>query len=224
VRITLVNNFPKPTAMHWHGLQIPTDEDGVPGVGQKVIEPGKSYVYDFVVHDQDAGTHWYHSHYDDQEQVGSGCYGLFIIDPKPGTAAAAKAIKADVFYPEMIGMLGQYYVLNGKSFPDTQPINVKQGQTVHLSFIGADVSAIHPMHLHGHTLNVVSEDGHMLAAPIQKDTLTVAPGETYDMTFDAWAKPGSIYPLHCHILSHLMNPGQAPEDMGGLVTLVEYAK
>ncbi len=72
--------------------------------------------------------------------------------------------------------------------------------------------------------NIVAEDGHMLAQPIQKDTLQVAPGETYDLTFYAWAPPGSIYPFHCHILSHLMNPGQTGEEMGGLIVLIEYAK
>lgn len=224
VRITLVNHFPKPTALHWHGLEVPTEADGVPGLGQNVIQPGQTYVYNFTVHDQDVGTHWYHSHYDDQEQVGSGCYGLFIVDPRPGTPQAAQAIHADVDYTEFIGMLDQYYVLSGKSYPDTQPINVKQGQTVHLRFIGADINTMHPMHLHGHTLSIVAEDGHMLPQPIQKDTIPVAPGETYDMTFKAWASPGSVYPLHCHILSHLMNPGQSADEMGGLLVLVKYAK
>lgn len=52
--------------------------------------------------------------------------------------------------------------------------------------------------------------------------LQVAPGETYDLVFTAWAAPGSSYPFHCHILSHLMNPGQNESEMGGLVMLVIY--
>jgi FtsP/CotA-like multicopper oxidase with cupredoxin domain len=119
--------------------------------------------------------------------------------------------------------MGPYYVINGKSFPDTQPIQVKHGQTVHIRLIGSG-EMIHPMHMHGHTFNIVAEDGHMLAQPIQKDTVQVAPGETYDLTFYAWAAPGSIYPFHCHILAHLMNPGQTADEMGGLITLIEYAK
>ena len=55
-------------------------------------------------------------------------------------------------------------------------------------------------------------------------TLQIAPGETYDLTFYAWVAPGSIYPWHCHILSHLMNPGQTGDQMDGLIALVEYAK
>src|SRR6266849_1165977 len=225
VRVTFVNHFPEATAIHWHGLLVPSDEDGVPGVGQKPIQPGQTYVYDFTVHDQDIGTNWYHSHYDDLTQLPGCFYGAFIVNPRPGTPQAQQAIHADVEYTEFIStMPGGYYVINGKSFPDTQPIMVKHGQTVHVRLIGADAMMMHPMHLHGHTFNIVAEDGHMLSQPIQKDTVQVAPGETYDITFYAWAAPGSIYPFHCHILSHLMNPGQTGEDMGGLITLVEYAK
>jgi FtsP/CotA-like multicopper oxidase with cupredoxin domain len=228
VRITLINHFPKPTALHWHGLEVPSNQDGVPGVGMKPVMPGQTYVYDFRVTDQDVGTHWYHSHYDDQEQVGAGMYGAFIVDPRPGTPQyqQQQALHINAEYTEFIGTLpGGWYVINGKSFPDTQPILVKHGQTVHLRLIGADTMMIHPMHIHGHTYTVIAEDGHMLppAARYQKDTIQVAPGETYDATFYAWAAPGSVYPLHCHILSHLMNPNQSGDEMGGLITLIKYA-
>lgn len=227
VRITIINHLPEATAIHWHGLEVPTENDGVPPVGMKPIEPGKSYTYDFTLRDVDAGTHWYHSHYDDIKQVGGGMYGGFIIAPRPGSPQyqpMMQAERADVDQTLFIGMLGGYYVLNGKSFPDTPPLMLKQGQTVHLRMIGADTSMIHPMHLHGHSFQVIASDGHLLPAPYTKDTLSVAPGETYDVTFYAWAAPGSIYPLHCHILSHLMNPGQTGSEMGGLIELVEYQK
>jgi FtsP/CotA-like multicopper oxidase with cupredoxin domain len=224
VRITIVNHLPEATSIHWHGFEVPTDADGVPPLGQKPIEPGQSYTYDFNILDSDAGTHWYHSHYDDLTQVGGGMYGAFIVDPRPGSAQAAQEPKVDVDQVEVISQLAGYYMLNGKSFPDTQPIVVKHGQTVRLRLIGADTMYTHPMHLHGHSFNVIASDGHMLAAPYLKDTLPVAPGETYDVTFYAWAAPGSVYPFHCHILTHLMNPGQTGSEMGGLVQLLQYQK
>ena len=46
----------------------------------------------------------------------------------------------------------------------------------------------------------------------------------YDLTSYGWADLGGIYPFHCHILSHVMNPGQSGDEMGGLIVLVEYAK
>jgi FtsP/CotA-like multicopper oxidase with cupredoxin domain len=224
VRITIINHLPEPTAIHWHGLEVPTDADGVPPLGQKPIKAGETYTYDFTIQDADAGTHWYHSHYDDLRQVGGGLYGAFIVDPRPGSAEARQAIHADVDQTLFFGMLGSYYVINGKSFPDTDPITVTHGQTVRLRLIGADVQMIHPMHLHGHYFTIAAEGGHPLASPIEKDTIEVAPGDTYDVTFYAWAPPGSIYPFHCHILSHLMNPGQSEGEMGGLITLVQYTK
>lgn len=227
VRITIVNHLPEATAIHWHGLEVPTDNDGVPPIGMSPIQPGQSYTYDFTLNEQDAGTHWYHSHYDDQKQVSGGMYGAFLVDPRPGSPEYTQMqpmMNAQVNELMFVANLGGYYVINGKSFPDTQPIVVKHGQTVHISLIGADTLAMHPMHLHGHTFNIVAEDGHMLASPIQKDTLQLAPGETYDITFYAWAAPGSVYPFHCHILAHLMNPGQSNGEMGGLITLVQYEK
>jgi FtsP/CotA-like multicopper oxidase with cupredoxin domain len=224
VRITLNNGLPKATALHWHGLLVPSSQDGVPGVGMQPIQPGQTFTYDFPITNDDLGTHWYHSHYDDLEQMAGGLYGAFIVDPQAGTPQAAQAIKADVEYNEFIGMMGSYYVINGKSFPDTQPIQVRHGQTVHLRLFGVDTAMIHPMHLHGHVLNLVAQDGHPLPQAQQLDTLSVVPGGTYDVTFNAWAAAGSIYPFHCHILSHLMNPGQTGDEMGGLISLVEYAK
>jgi FtsP/CotA-like multicopper oxidase with cupredoxin domain len=223
VRVTVNNHFPEGTTLHFHGLEIPSTEDGVPGVGQDPIQPGKSFTYDFTIRDDNVGTFFYHSHYDDLMQVPGGLYGAFIVDPRPGTPEAAQLPHFDLEYLQMISELDGYYVINGKSFPDTQPMNVAHGQTVLVRVINIG-ELIHPMHLHGHYFTVVAEDGAPLAAPVREDTLTTAPGESYDFTFYAWAAPGSVYPFHCHILAHVMNPGQSMDEMGGLITLVVYDK
>ncbi|HEU5200492.1 MAG TPA: multicopper oxidase domain-containing protein, partial [Ktedonobacterales bacterium] len=64
VRITITNHFPEGTTIHWHGLEIPANEDGVPGVGQDPIKPGESFTYDFTIPLDNVGTYFYHSHYD----------------------------------------------------------------------------------------------------------------------------------------------------------------
>jgi FtsP/CotA-like multicopper oxidase with cupredoxin domain len=221
VRVTINNQFPEPTTVHFHGLQIPSKADGVPGVGQDPIATGKSYTYDFTVVDSDAGTHWYHSHYDDLRQVAGGFYGAFVVDPRPGSEQAKQVAYADQETTVFISELGGNYVMNGKSFPDTQTIDVKHGQVAKMRLINSG-ELLHPMHLHGHYFTVVAEGGHALSAPVDKDTLTLAPGETYDVTFKAWAQTGDVYPFHCHILSHVMNPGQNMDEMGGLIMLVRY--
>ncbi|HLV97396.1 MAG TPA: multicopper oxidase domain-containing protein [Ktedonobacterales bacterium] len=223
LRISITNHFPEATTLHWHGLEIPANQDGVPGVGQDPIKPGQTYTYDFTVPLDNVGTYFYHSHYDDMIQVSGGLYGAFIVDPKLGTPEAAQAIHTDQEYLQMISELGGYYVINGKSFPDTQVMHVKHGQTIHVRLINIG-ELIHPMHMHGHFFTVVAEDGQMEAYPQKMETITTAPGESYDLLFYAWAAPGSIYPFHCHILSHVMNPGDSSTEMGGLITLIEYDK
>lgn len=242
VRITLINHLPEATALHWHGIQVPSSVDGVPGI-EPPVAAGQTHVYDFTVHDIDVGTHWYHSHFDDNTQITGGMYGMFYVAPRPNstqaqqyadalykgvqplgyTGSETQGFHADLEYTEMISETGGYFVVNGKSYPDTQPIQLAHGQTVLLHLVGAG-DMIHPMHLHGHTFSIIGEDGHLLPQPLQDDTVDVSPGKTYDIVFYGWAAPGSIYPLHCHILTHLHNPGQPEGEMGGLIVLVEYAK
>ncbi|HEX7082278.1 MAG TPA: copper resistance system multicopper oxidase [Gammaproteobacteria bacterium] len=77
VSIRVHNRLPEPTSIHWHGIVLPANMDGVPGLSFRGIAPGESYVYRFQV--RQSGTYWYHSHSGFQEQV--GLYGPIVIDP-----------------------------------------------------------------------------------------------------------------------------------------------
>ena len=72
------NQLEVPTTIHWHGLRVPVEMDGVPFLSQKPIEPGATYHYEFKLHD--AGTFWYHPHVDSSQQVGRGLRGALIVD------------------------------------------------------------------------------------------------------------------------------------------------
>ncbi|MEX2495243.1 MAG: copper resistance system multicopper oxidase [Woeseia sp.] len=77
VRIAVTNTLEEDTSIHWHGVLVPFQMDGVPGVSFPGIRPGETFVYEFpIVH---AGTFWYHSHSGLQEQLGH--YGPLIFDP-----------------------------------------------------------------------------------------------------------------------------------------------
>ena len=84
VRIRFTNNLPDETTIHWHGIGVPNDMDGVPGVTQEPIAPGEEFVYEFVARPagdaRGAGTFLYHSHVDEDRQMSAGLYGAFIID------------------------------------------------------------------------------------------------------------------------------------------------
>ena len=77
VRLSVTNTLDEDTSIHWHGILLPFQMDGVPGVSFPGIRPSETFVYEFPV--RQAGTFWYHSHSGLQEPVGH--YGPIIIDP-----------------------------------------------------------------------------------------------------------------------------------------------
>lgn len=77
VTINVTNHLDKPTSIHWHGILVPWQMDGVDGISQKPIPPGGVFHYHFTLHQ--SGTYWYHAHVELQEQ--KGLYGALIIDP-----------------------------------------------------------------------------------------------------------------------------------------------
>src|SRR5258707_4098964 len=80
ITLRVVNRLPTPTSIHWHGVIVPADMDGVPGLSFHGIAPGEAFVYRFQVNQ--SGTYWYHSHSRFQEQT--GLYGPIVIEPRRG--------------------------------------------------------------------------------------------------------------------------------------------
>ncbi len=80
VTIRVTNKLPVATSVHWHGIILPYQMDGVPGISYKGIAPGETFTYRFKV--GQSGTYWYHSHSGFQEQT--GMYGAIVIEPAGG--------------------------------------------------------------------------------------------------------------------------------------------
>jgi len=78
VTLNVTNNMAEDTSIHWHGIILPPEQDGVPGISFDGIKPGTTHQYKFDVNQ--SGTYWYHSHSGFQEQTGA--YGAIVIDPK----------------------------------------------------------------------------------------------------------------------------------------------
>lgn len=230
VRILVRNELPDPTTIHWHGVEVPNAMDGVPGVTQDPIQPGETFTYEFIA--KPAGTFMYHSHFEGDIQVGAGLYAPMIIDPKE-PEANPPAVDEVLMISEwlqrdgqtfaampMSGMEPNFFTLNGKAFPATQEITVKKGERVRLRFIGIG-QFIHPMHLHGVPFKIIATDGHPVpeAAQLTKDTVSVAPGERYDIEFVA--SEAGQWMLHCHILHHTTNDNVEP---GGLMLMINVVE
>jgi FtsP/CotA-like multicopper oxidase with cupredoxin domain len=80
VKINLKNDLNVPVTIHWHGITVPNDMDGIPGVTQNAVQPGGTFQYEFTP--EDAGTYMYHTHQNGVEQMDKGLYGSLIVEPK----------------------------------------------------------------------------------------------------------------------------------------------
>ena len=204
VRIVLKNKLSEPTTIHFHGMTVPADMDGVPVMSQDAVLPGETFTYEYTI--RNTGSNMYHSHFNAQMQVPMGLLGAMIIpDPHDET------VDHDVTMILNDGPLG--FTMNGKGFPATAPIEVQQGDTFRIRYMNEGLQ-IHPMHLHGMPQEVVAKDGHRLSRPRMEDTVLVAPGERVDVVVQA--TEAGMWAFHCHILNH----AEGPDGMFGMVTAV----
>jgi FtsP/CotA-like multicopper oxidase with cupredoxin domain len=211
VRVILKNELDQSSAIHFHGVEVPNDQDGVPFITQPPVKPGASYTYEFTA--PNPGSHMYHSHHNAAEQVGQGLLGAFIIEPRRKRAIE----KVDVDYVMIINDGYHGYTINGKGFPATEPIVAKLGQKVRVRFMNEGMM-IHPMHLHGMHMTVIDKDGWPQPQPWKCDTINVAPGERWDVIVNC-NNPGT-WAFHCHILPH----AESPHGMFGMVTALVVGK
>lgn len=230
LEVLVHNNTTLNHTIHWHGqYQLNTwQSDGVPDVTQKAIEPGESYTYKFKA--LKVGSLWYHCHVNVPEHVGTrGMWGPFIVEPKKPTRLEKKVTKDAVLMfsgwnPEVADTYGEgghptepisYFSINGKSFPMTQPLRVKEGDVLRLRLFSATIPvAFHP---HGHDAIVTHKDGLPVEHPYPVDVLSIVPGERYDVIIEM-NNPG-IWMAHDHNEHHVSNNGKEP---GGAMFIIEY--
>jgi FtsP/CotA-like multicopper oxidase with cupredoxin domain len=211
VRVVLKNELEQSTAIHFHGVEVPNDQDGVPYITQPPVKPGETYTYEFTA--PNPGSHMYHSHHNAAEQVGQGLLGAFIIEPRRKRAIE----NVDLDYVMIINDGYHGYTINGKGFPATEPIVAKLGQKLRIRFMNEGMM-IHPMHLHGMHMTVIDKDGWPQPQPWKCDTINVAPGERWDVIVNC-NNPGT-WAFHCHILPH----AESPHGMFGMVTALVVQK
>ena len=205
VRVRVKNNLGQTTGTHWHGQRVTNNMDGVPFLTQPTIKSGETFTYEFVANP--FGSHMYHSHHNATEQVGKGMLGPLLVMPKDGSIDPKYDKDELVILNDQLGGI----TVNGKGFPATAPYLAKLGERIRFRFMN-EGQMIHPMHLHGLTLEVFARDGYPLPQPFKCDTLNVAPGERWDAivvadALGAWA-------FHCHILGH----AEAATGMFGMVS------
>ena len=213
VRIFVTNKLPEHTSVHWHGQRLPNGMDGVTGLNQPGIAPGKTFVYEFEA--KRPGTFMYHPHADEMAQMAMGMMGFWVTHPKDPSLHAvdrdfvfllnAYDVEPGSYTPKINTMLDfNLWTFNSRVFPGIDSLPVRQGDKVRIR-VGNLTMTNHPIHIHGHEFFVTGTDGGWTppASRWPEVTTDVAVGQMRAIEFVAtdlgdWA-------LHCHKSHHTMN-------------------
>ena len=210
VRIIVENRLPEATSIHWHGLEVPIEQDGVPWICQKPIAPGEKYIYEFTVHQE--GTFFYHSHGAMQEMM--GMIGFFVAHPeksyKPranhdfGLVLQEWAVLPNNIVPNTAAMEYNWLTFNGVSAPAITPMIARLGSRVRLRIINMGMDH-HPIHLHGNQFVMTGTEGGRAPESTWYPMNTVLVGVAQARVVEFDAKYPGAWMLHCHLPHHMMN-------------------
>jgi FtsP/CotA-like multicopper oxidase with cupredoxin domain len=206
VSIVVDNRLDQDTTVHWHGIRLPIGMDGVPGISQPPIGPGKRFVYEFTP--PDAGTFWYHPHANSLQQLGRGLAGALIVEERApvsvdrellwsimdwrlgrdGQIAAGFGNRMEA---AMSGRIGNTVTVNGAVLPD-EP--VRAGERLRLRLLNTALARIIALRFEGHRPIVVAIDGQPCDPHEPKDgRLMLAPAMRIDVVLDMQGAPGRRY-------------------------------
>jgi len=113
LKIKFINNLPEQSTIHWHGMRVPLEMDGVPYVSQLPVLPGEYFNYEFKC--QDAGNYWYHPHEGSTTQLGRGLFGPLIVEESTPSGFAVE--QTLVFKTWHVDEEGQFtpFVINSQA-------------------------------------------------------------------------------------------------------------
>ncbi|WP_422370827.1 multicopper oxidase family protein [Hoeflea sp.] len=173
VRVRFTNRLEEPTSIHWHGIRIDNAMDGVSGLTQDPVEPGGSFVYDFVA--PDAGSYWYHAHNRSWNQVARGLYGPLIVDETEPLFDRAH---------DLTLVLGNWLTVNGENRPATVLV---RGETYRLRLINAANARVLAIDPNRFGAQVIGFDGQLFAEPVTLEyaPLMLGPAQRVDLIVTA---------------------------------------
>ncbi|MCY1136583.1 multicopper oxidase family protein [Actinoplanes sp. Pm04-4] len=218
VEVTLVNeNVDEGVTIHWHGVDVPNAEDGVPGVTQDAVAPGQRHVYRFVPNR--SGTFWYHTHRDGLLNVKKGLFGALIVE-EPATF---EGLDRTVFTHAWPGPDGDVVALDRNDRPtgETAPA----GREVLVRAVNSSEEP-QTVRVSGAPFRVTAIDGNAVqgATPLEPGTeLLLAAGGRYDVAFTMPAGPVTLgSPDAALTFSPNGSAGQAPDTGGGQFDPLTY--
>jgi FtsP/CotA-like multicopper oxidase with cupredoxin domain len=210
VRVIFENRLPESTTLHWHGLEIPIEQDGVPYISQKPVAPGEKYIYEFTVHQE--GTYFYHAHTAMQEMLGQ--IGLFIAHPQKSYVPRVDhdfaivlqewAVLPGNSVPNTANMEFNWLTFNGVSAPAITPMIARLGSRVRMRIVNMGMDH-HPVHLHGHQFVITGTEGGRAPETTWYPMNTVLVGVAQARVVEFEAKYPGSWMVHCHLPHHMMN-------------------
>ena len=198
------NELDEPTTVHWHGVRVPIEMDGVPEISQPEVKKGESFTYDFVV--RDAGLYWYHPHVMSAAQVGFGLYGALLVeDPADGVNVEDQVtfVLSDIGFDAkgrlepadsggsagmVFGREGDYVLVNGRRHP---VLRARPGAPQRWRIVNAAKSRFFYLDLDGQPFTVIGADGGIQERSVTTDILLVTPGERVDVIVNPKGKAGA---------------------------------
>ena len=206
--VHFTNELEQPTTVHWHGVRVPIEMDGVPEISQPEVKKGDSFTYDFVV--RDAGLYWYHPHVMSAAQVGFGLYGpLLVEDPADGVGIEDQLtlVLSDIGFNAkgeleaadsggsagmVFGREGNYVLANGRHRP---VLKARPGAPQRWRIVNAAKSRFFYLDLDGQEFTVIGVDGGIQERPTKTDILLITAGERVDVIVTPKGKAGTTLPL-----------------------------
>jgi FtsP/CotA-like multicopper oxidase with cupredoxin domain len=213
VRIFVTNRLPEHTTVHWHGLLLPNGMDGVGGLTQPHINPGKTFVYEFVM--RRSGTFMYHPHADEMVQIAMGMMGSIVVHPRDPELyrvdrdfvflLASYDVDPGSYVPRVTTMTEfNLWSWNTRVFPGIDPLVVRRGDRVRVR-VGNLSMTNHPIHKHGEPFEVTCTDGGWVPTgarlPEVSTDVPVGAVRVFEYVAD---EPGD-WAIHCHKSHHTMN-------------------
>lgn len=207
--VNFTNGLDVDTTVHWHGIRVKNEFDGVPGVTQRAIRPGESFAYrlDFP----DAGVYWYHPHVREDYQQELGLYGNIIVEPSDPryynqvdreetlilddirlVGGDVEAFSKDYVKRTLMGRFGNVMLLNGK---EDYRLDVKKGEKVRFYITNAANARTFNLSVEGQQMVLVGDDSGRYERDSPVDSVVISPGERRIVEFQ-FDKSGSFDIIH----------------------------
>ena len=197
LEIRLTNHLPEPTVVHWHGLRIPAAMDGTEMV-QRPIASGDTFVYRFTP--PDAGTFWYHSHFNEIVQLERGLYGALVVrSPEEPIFDRERVLVFDDVELASDGQIrapggwieshdgreGSTRLVNGKQEPE---LTMSAGQIERWRIVNAASARYLRLSIGGRPFRIIGTDGGLIGSPVTATEILLAPADRVELAVGPFAE------------------------------------